>query len=526
MNYLEYIEQVKTRLNQMTEQEKTEWIQQIARKKQENEWDSFLDSLHFQTSKTDFDKGKLTSWCEKVRTGSFYFHRVENAFYYDDYENEDFYEYEDDHQISETFLFYYDEACRQLNQRTYQEAFTIFKQLFSLTFSIKDSIEKSREEVSFIDSFTFELLPISEEDFLYPFLYTILQSLKGEERLETLYQGIFSYSLEKVLSYGPEEFLSLNVFLKEWIDFLKEKEEERSTDLLIEGALLYGGLNEVKTLVLEERNHHLGLSLYLVEQLFLQGNYQEAEKIGLLSLEKSKNKSKIRGEIARLTGLSAKKCQHQAIFQRCQFEVFEINPRFPAFFSFILLFNQESVKEKMIHLVEAQSEEEISREKKKIFLFFLGDYDSLVTRKKRKNLPHFFSDDRIDIALLLFLLNQSQEKSPGKEALFQHLFSNLSERQIDRGEFIETLKSWKVQQGHIQEAGILIEQVEKEIALVAEEIVGGGFRQEYQKVALFVQLLDEVKASNGIGESKDVRSFYQQKYKRKRAFQQELEKLS
>lgn len=522
MNYIEYMEHVKVRLNQLTEQEKTEWIQQIARKKTANEWADFLDSLQNQALKSNFHEAEFVIWCEKVTTGNYAYNKIENEFYYNDYEGEDFYYYDDDDQINTSFLSYYQEACRQLNQKAYQTAFTIFKKLYHLTFTIHD-LEGGMEKINLIDALISEILPVSEEEFIYPFLYTILQTSAGKNRLETLYRIPYVFSLEKIFSSGPEELLSIDFFLKEWIHFLQEqKDDDRSTTLLIEAAFLFNGLDEIKKIALEGSGNHPGLYLYLIEQLLGQENYQEVEKFGLLGLEIMKNKSKIRGEIAHLTALGAKELQHKEIYQYCQLEAFEIEPTFSSFFPLIGLLVDESLKKRLICQIKSQSEEKMTIEKKRILLFFLGDYHSLITRKERKNRPYFFSDNRTDIALLLFLLNQSKTNSLAMKTLFNNLYFNLSERRIEREQFIEMLQQWKLQQEIIEGRSLLISQVQKEIEHVAEEIVGGGFRKEYQKIAIFVQLLDEIKVSSNMAEKNEVLFSYKQKYKSKRAFQQEL----
>ena len=141
MEYRIYTEKIREQLEKMSEADKTEWIYSQARTADEDNRQSFLDSLAGNIrTEMELTPEEINKWCEAVENEEIYFEREweedqDSLFSWDP----DYVEYYTDEYGIKNFLAKALDTCRQLiSLRKYSTAYPLLARLAALEFCICD----------------------------------------------------------------------------------------------------------------------------------------------------------------------------------------------------------------------------------------------------------------------------------------------------------------------------------------------------------------------------------------------------
>ncbi len=151
-----------------------------------------------------------------------------------------------------------------------------------------------------------EMMETDLEEAGLRYLRSIYLSEKPSFRPEVLLKGIVNLSylsgnatIHGMIHVSLEDLPELDQFGEQWIEYLKKQKEDRIvTNLLKEGARLFGGIKGLETLSMEKGHQFPGAFVEWLEALKKDMNYPEMIRVARLGLETLSDRLTIRGQIA------------------------------------------------------------------------------------------------------------------------------------------------------------------------------------------------------------------------------------
>lgn len=550
MNFEEFMKAVNDQLSNMNEQEKTDWIRNVARMKKGDERITFLHSL-----KDDYEQSFpvtnvkwIEDWCNKIDNEELYFERTYYEVYDEGYwENDYEYEYEDPFRIGADLKKAFQTAEQMLSQKDYERASKLYDRLYYLSYSVMDSETEDWDILEMEDLVAEELVHLNVKEIALNLLYSQYQVLKGKERVTALYQCLSSHTgeklkIEEIFTVGPEELKGIDKFLEELIHFLKKCEGDRAAELLYEACMYQGGISLLCKTAIEESEKHPVLYMYACEYLFNNKMFLECEKIGLEAIGRLQKNLIIRADIAEITAKAAQQLQHTDIIKECYIAAFYADSTIANYLRLFELIDYETISseaaiyakklpEKFDHYGGSTKQlllNNLSKERKQIISFLNGEFDHIYKTCKNDHTKLGWSTSLKGVAIPLFLLllDKSNKVTKAKQSLINSVTCRIG----TEGDtpFYDQFIKWKEKINLTdKQYEVYINWLKIEVNNRVEAVVGGGLRKSYYKAAELVVALAELLKSNGITDDKQITiDYYQKSHSRKRAFKSELEMLT
>lgn len=551
MNYNEFIKAVDEKLATMPESEKKKWIHNLARTIQEDERCKFLNSLNGENNSGEIihDINEIQEWCEKIQNGDIYFECSYCEVYGENYWREDSYEYYDTYEIGKRLTSAFQVAEDLLYQKEYEKALVLYSLLIGMIFQAYDSDSEETMELGIEELVDENLVSLNLKKIVLNLLYSIYQTSNGKDRAQEVYNYIKlniskDIKLEEFFTIGPEELAGIDIFLEEWIVFLKCEDGDLAGKLLFEACMLQGGIKMLCGTAREMVQKYPVLYLRACEYFIDKSEYTECEKIGLEAISFLNEELIIRGKVADLTAMASKELGHTEIVWKCYKAAFHSESTIN---HYLRLFEAESYEDitdirtmqlrilpeksfvDFYNINDQMKINNISLEYKKALCFFNGEFDYIYEECKKDKTYLGWSDNikGIFVPLFILYLNQSHSVSKAGEKLIEDLKYRLNYSNNDDKSFIERFFIWK------DKIKITSEQYEKYITWLHSEVdkrtdalVGGGFRGSYYKAALLITALGETMESQGnVGAKMNIIQHYKKIHSRKSAFKGEFEAL-
>lgn len=551
MNYNEFIKAVDEKLSTMPESEKEKWIHNLARTIQEDERCEFLNSLNGENNSCEIihDIKEIQEWCEKIQNGDIYFECSYCEVYGENYWRDDSYEYYDTYEIGKKLTSVFQVAEDLLYQKEYEKALGLYDLFIDMVFQAYDSDSEETMELGIEELVDENLVSLNLKKIVLNLLYAKYQTSNGKERVQAIYSYIKlniskDIKLEEFFTIGPEELVGIDLFLEEWIVFLKCEDGDLAGNLLFEACMLHGGIEMLCDTAREMVQKHPILYLRACEYFIDERKYTECEKIGLEAISLLNEELIIRGKVADLTAKASKELGHTEIVWKCYKAAFHSESTIN---HYLRLFEAETYKDitdintmqlrilpekSFIYFDNINNQlkiNNISLEYKKTLCFFNGEFDYIYEECKKDKTYLGWSNNIKGIFVTLFILylNQSHSVSKAGEKLIEELKYRLNYSNDDDKSFVERFFIWK------DKIKITSKQYEKYITWLHSEVdkrtdavVGGGFRGSYYKAALLISALGETMESQGnVGAKINIIEHYKKIHSRKRAFKAEFEVL-
>lgn len=553
MNYKEFLKVVDEKLSTMSETKKNQWIHNLARTIKENERIAFLNSLQEKQVYCPVTsvKKEVEDWCRKIEEQEIYFECSGYEEYGESYWDSDYlYEYSDVFGIGKELSRAFQVAEDLLFQQEYQQASELYDWLCSMPFPTLDNDTGEWNELELEELVEEKLVSLNLKQIALNLMYAKYQTAEGEERAVALYR-YFSWGMckgikvEEIFIVGPEELKGIDVFIEEWISFLKNTDGDMAGDLLSDACIYQGGTGRLCEIAKEVSAKHPVLYEYACQQLLNEKKEIECEKLGLESIGILPEKLIIRGKIADLTAKAAKQLGHADIIKECYEAAFRAESTLNHYLRLFELPDYKDIVDRAAKYANALPENPVwegnhnkqllvnylSKDHKKVIRFFNGEFDCIFEYCKKDKTQLGWSSQFKGIAVPLFilLLNKNEKLTKAGQRLIDGIEYRLGfNKKDDIKSFTDRFFSWKEKVVLTNEQYEKYAQwLEKEVDKRTEAVVGGGHRKSYYKAAVLIAALGEALESNGKPHGRmALIEHYKKMYSRKRAFKAEFEMLN
>jgi len=325
VNYNEFLKAVDEKLSIMTETEKNQWIHNMARTTKEHKRTAFLESLLEEQAccPDNYIKKEIEDWCRKIEEQEIYFECSGYEEYGESYWDSDYsYEYSDAFGIGKELSRAFQATEDLLFQKEYKQASELYEKLCNMSFAAIDCDTGESQELELKELVDEKLASLDLKKIVLNLMYAKYQAAEGEERAAALYR-YFSWGMckdtkvEEIFIVGPEELKGIDVFIEEWISFLKNTDGDMAGDLLSGACIYQGGIGRLCEIAKEVSAKHPVLYEYACQQLLNEQKEIECEKLGLESIGMLPENLVVRGKIADLTAKAAKQLGHADIIKEC-----------------------------------------------------------------------------------------------------------------------------------------------------------------------------------------------------------------
>lgn len=576
MNYIEFLNSVDERINEMTIDELRMVIHNMARQAKEDIRADFLKNLASTAAAIEenneddqpifIDLPELKLWCQKITDSEIYFEAGslldEEDFEFSNYDYNDYEElrdtlvYHDVFEITPCLMQTLETARKLMYHKEYDKARTVYDLVCDLKFQSCRTEFDEWTEMTLQDLVYADILSVSMNQLLLSRLYLIYQTVKGEARSSEIYSLLYDSkgryvdslypeqnSIETMFSIGPEEITDIPEFYTEWISFLMKTPDPYAGTLLIEACLARGGMKLLLYTAAQASITHPVLYKHAMETMLSQNDFEGCQKTGLEAIRNIPQKLKIRGEIADLTGQAAQKLQHPEIVKLTDIEGFRSISDIPHFLNFFSYPDDPKlISDALLHIdalpapsnpywqmsIIKEAQNTLHREDKLLLSFFAGDFDPLIneSKKDQNKLGWSRSLKGIAVPLLILLLNKSSQITRTNEDLLQELSFRLGYNAVNSSQFIEQYQVWKKNITVSDDTyAKFMPWIKEEVHYRTESIVDGGIRKSYYKAAELIVALGETMESRGIANAKArIIDHYSKQHNRKSAFKKELNK--
>lgn len=497
-----------------------------------------------------FLKKEIEDWCRKVENEEIYFECSGYKVYGDSYWDSDYsYEYFDIFDIGKDLSRAFKVAEDLLYQKEYEQGSELYDSLCSMPFLTLDRDTDEWNELELEDLVQEKLVRLDLKHIALNLMYAKYQVAEGVERVDELYRYLSwnmckNIKIEEMFTVGPEELKGIDLFMEEWITFLKNTDGDKAGDLLLEACIYQGGISRLCETAREAASRHPVLYEYACKYLLNEKKIIECEKLGLEAVRLLPKKLIIRGKIADLTAEAAKQLEHSDIVIECYEAAFYSESTLNHYLRLFELSDYQDKAGRAAKYATTLPENSmwegyqkskqmlvnsLSKEHKKIIYFFNGEFDNIYEDcKKDKTVLGWGSQFKgVAVPLFILLLDKNKKVTQAGQQLIDEIKYRLGFLQDDTESFIDLFLNWK------EKVVLTNEQYENYITWLKEEVdkrteavVGGGYRKSYYKAAALIAALGETLESNGMLNGKTIMiDHYKKMHSRKRAFKEEFEML-
>ncbi len=466
--------------------------------------------------------GKLQFHCETYETGNY-------DYFGDDYETS----YYDSENVSSIILNAYNLVSILVTKKDYSNAKKILDLIvFTNYFVIEDDTDDILDyEIEDIVYFGLANIDINKICLTLLFITILISDNKLEEIYNYYKLYIFrDIKLEDSFSLGLEKIKDLDIFLQNWIQFLSQKEDDISFNLLI-NSLEYSNYDNYKKVLEMNKITHPKLCLFILKKIYELKKYKEVIEIGE-SLINDVDDS-IRRDIALLIAESYKKFDSDFDISQCLYIAFESSHDISDLIRIINNNYLVRYKEE-IDIIKNDPYKNLNSNAVVLFSYFLGKFEDFFSffKNNQEYLGWTYSNMNTYVELVLFLLCDENETEIKKKLTSSICFDigisddyNLYSADERGIEYFKILNVWKK---HFTISDKLkqdyITWLEEIVAKRVDAIVSGKYRGSYHKAAFLVCILDECLENLNIKSKGEIIAFYEKKYLRYIAFKKEINK--
>ncbi|MBQ6505467.1 MAG: hypothetical protein IJI57_16300, partial [Flexilinea sp.] len=351
MNLAKFLKYVDDAVSEMTGEQITAFVHEIARTlpgSQRSHFIKTLKSIRAEKNAADNRKdptldevellhrdiGRVTKFLDAVADGDFKLdseidYQYTNRWGWDDDECE--FIYSDPEDILPKINKAIELLHRCIDLEAYPEGAELAKNLFSLTVDVDgDYNDYDGYPLEIYDLFDKGLLDGTYEDFVHEALYLIYVGNGLSEKPAILYNYLsgLSYAnikLEDIMQVGDRDLPDFNEFLPLWIEYLGKQNGSKANDLLDE-ALSMAGEHQYLEAAQKFSDIHPELYKNILQNGMSGQDGAAMMKIGQEALEKIGDMSVLRGEIALLSADYANKINGKETAEHCWLEAFRSDP--------------------------------------------------------------------------------------------------------------------------------------------------------------------------------------------------------
>ena len=484
----------------------------------------------------DLDKTieKIEEQFDLINVGKLQFHS--ETYETDDYDYfGDNYEtsYYDSENISSIILNAYNLASILITKKDYRNARKILDLIVFTNYSVLEDDSNDILDYEIDDIVSFELVNVDINKICLTLLFITI--LISDNKFEEIYNYYKLYvfrniKLEDSFSLGLEKIKDLDIFLQNWIQFLSQKSDDISFNLLI-NSLEYSNYDNYKKVLEMNKITHPKLCIVILKKIYELNKYKEVIEIGE-SIIKDVGDN-IRRDIALLIAESYKKFDSNFDISQCLYVAFESSHNVSDLIRIIN--NDYLVKYKEeIDIIKEDPRKNLNSNAIVLFSYFLGEFDDFLNffKDNQEYLGWTYSNMNTYVELALFLLcdwNETEIKKKLASSICLDIgvrddynLYNADERGI---EYLKILNVWKkhftisdkIKQDYIG-------WLEKTVAKRVDVIVSNQHRGSYSKVAFLVCILDECLENLNMKNKGEIIALYGKKYSKYTAFKKEINK--
>lgn len=564
VTYRDFITIVHEHLQNMTEEEKTRWIHEVARKQKEPQWGDFIAS--FTSSGIQFDYSEqiesIYDFINKIDATELYFDCEEIEYYEEGYWESDYRtEYKDSMEIGKQLSQAFEVAENLLMNKQYQHAAELYEQLCAISITVFGDYG-DYDPLGLTDMINEELISINIKTIGLNLLYSHYQYLSGPYLIkrfthyfsQKMFDGI---KFNEILTVGPEELNNINDFLEGWICALSELKTNRAGELLTEACLELGGTERLHKEAQKLYNIHPVLYENLCKKYMDSEQFEMCEKTGMEALQIIQKSLTIRSRIADILLSAATKRGNTKIINQVIPEAFYSRSSLNNFFRLFELPEYKKITENAARYVELLPNDSCSRTEsykwssydikiarkhnqweennltpfeKTIIFFFNMEFESVIEKcEQNKGFLGWSSGDvrGVVIPLLLLMMNKNNIISKAGNALIEDIKYKLDFEENEKQNFIDCFQAWKAKISLSNEQFEYICQWLREMVQKrTDAVVGGNYRKSYHKAAKLIVAFGEMLESNrDYGAKEREIANYKKQHSRKSAFRAELDDL-
>ena len=466
--------------------------------------------------------GKLHFHCETYETYDY-------DYFGDSYETS----YYDSENISGIILNAYNLASILITKKDYKNTRKIFDLIVFTNYSVLEDDSNDILDYEINDIISFELVNVDINRICLTLLFITM--LISDNKLEEIYNYYKLYvfkniKLEDSFSLGIEKIKDLDIFLQNWIQFLSQKNDDISFNLLI-NSLEYSNYDNYKKVLEMNKVTHPNLCIVILKKIYEFKNYKEVIEIGESIINDVDDS--IKRDIALLIAESYKKFDLDFDISQYLYIAFEASHNVSDLIRIIN--NDYLVKYKEeIDIIKENPPKNLNNNVIILFSYFLGEFDNFLNffKDNKEYLGWTYSNMNTYVELALFLLCDWNETEIKKKLASSICFDigigddynlyNADERGI---EYFKILNVWKK---HFTISNKIkydyISWLEETVAKRVDAIVSNQYRGSYYKAAFLVCILDECLENLNIKNKGEIIALYEKKYLRYTAFRKEINK--
>lgn len=466
--------------------------------------------------------GRLQFHYETYETGDY-------DYYGDDYETR----YYDSENVSSIILNAYDLASILITKKDFRNVRKILDLIVSTNYSVLEDDSNDVLDYEINDIVFYGLVNIDINKICLTLLFITV--LISDNKFDEIYNYYKLYTfrnikLEDSFSLGLEKIKDLDIFLQNWVQFLSQKNDDISFNLLI-NYLEYSNYDNYKKVLEMNKVTHPKLCILILKKIYELKKYKEVIEIGESIINDVDDS--IRRDVALLIAESYKKFDSDFDISQCLYIAFESSHNVSDLIRIINNDYLAKYKEE-IDIIKEDPYKNLDSNTIVLLSYFLGEFDDFLNffKDNKEYLGWTYSNMNTYVELALFLLCNWNETAIKKELASLICFEigisddynlyNTDERGI---EYFKILNVWKkhftisdkIKQDYISWLGeIIVKRV--------DAIVSNQHRGSYHKAAFLVCILDECLENLHIKNKGEIITLYEKKYSKYTAFKKEINK--
>ena len=481
----------------------------------------------------DLDKTieKIEEQFDLINVGKLQFHSEtyetdDYDYFGDDYETR----YYDSENVSSIILNAYNLAFILVTKKDYINARKILDLIIFTNYSVLEDDSNDILDYEINDIVSFELVNVDINKICLTLLFiTILISDKKLEEIYNYYRlyAFRNIKLEDSFSLGLEKIKDLDIFLQNWIQFLSQKSDDISFNLLI-NSLEYSNYDNYKKVLEMNKVTHPKLCIFILKKIYELKKYKEVIEIGE-SLINDIDDS-IRRDIALLVAEAYKKIEADFDISECLYIALESSHNISDLIRIINNDYLEKYKEK-IDMIKDDPYKSLDNNAIVLFSYFLGEFADFLDcfKDNQEYLGWTYSPMNTYVELVAFLLcDENETKIKKKLASLIDFDIGIKDdyNLYNIGEELDYFKILNVWKKHFTISDKIkhdyIGWLEETVAKRVDAIVSNKYRKSYGKAAFLVCILDECFENLNIKNKGEIIAFYENKYLRYTAFKKEI----
>lgn len=288
LEFREYMRQVEAYVSKMNKEELKQWVLNDARQIQNENRKNFIEKLNREDKDFSKKKERILNLCNQISEEEIMltceYMQSDGYYWHDEYD----YEYTDEKGIGAILQEGLETAEKMLNGCQYEGAYELFDTICCITVTALENETEETHELLFEELVEKGIVKASLKQVAARLLYLLYTLQDKECRVEAIYCSYAwemdrDIKLEDMLSSGAEPLKDIELFVVDWISYLKGKNDKNISRLLLDAVRYQKGMLGVGELAQEFVNqypeYYVTWFEYLLEREDYEGIIQEAERV-------------------------------------------------------------------------------------------------------------------------------------------------------------------------------------------------------------------------------------------------------